>query len=131
MVCKIKHNLRYTTIVIYKKITSPIGNIILSSDGENITGLHIKGARYFTNIPPAWILDNHNLLLQNAELQLAEYFDGERKTFDLPLLFNGTPFQMKIWNQLVHIPYGKTISYKELAKKISVPNALRAVGSAV
>ncbi|MCE1189130.1 MAG: methylated-DNA--[protein]-cysteine S-methyltransferase [Ignavibacteria bacterium] len=62
--------------------------------------------------------------------QLLEYFAGTRKTFDIPLDMEGTPFQKKVWKQLTRIPYGKTVSYKDVAVKIKQPEAVRAVGMA-
>jgi len=61
---------------------------------------------------------------------LAEYFQGRRKVFDLPLAPEGTPFQLRVWNALREIHYGKTISYGELAARIGQPSASRAVGLA-
>lgn len=69
-------------------------------------------------------------LLAEAGKQLIEYFDGKRTNFDLPLLPKGTPFQKKVWQALTTIPYGETISYKELAGYIGNPKACRAVGMA-
>ena len=62
--------------------------------------------------------------------QLEEYFAGKRKTFDLELAPRGTPFQMAVWNELLKIAYGETITYAELAQRIGKPNAVRAVGAA-
>ncbi len=62
--------------------------------------------------------------------QLDEYFARQRKTFDIPLLFTGTDFQNSVWHELLNIPYGKTISYGELAKKLGIPKAVRAVAAA-
>ncbi len=62
--------------------------------------------------------------------QLRVYFAGELKEFDLPLAPDGTPFQQKVWRELCKIPYGETISYGELARRIDNPNASRAVGLA-
>lgn len=69
-------------------------------------------------------------LIQSAIIQLDEYFSGKRKQFSLPLNPNGTEFQKKVWSELTKIPYGETISYGELAKKIGNKNAQRAVGGA-
>ena len=69
-------------------------------------------------------------LLKEASKQLTEYFDRKRKKFDLPLALNGTEFQVKTWKALQSIPYGKTCSYGDLAKKIGNPKASRAVGNA-
>jgi O-6-methylguanine DNA methyltransferase len=69
-------------------------------------------------------------LLDRLEQQLAEYFDGERDEFDLPLDVPGSPFQERVWSELARIPYGATISYRELAEAVGTPNAFRAVGRA-
>lgn len=69
-------------------------------------------------------------LTKEAIHQLAEYFSGTRKSFDLPLEMNGTEFQKKVWNELCNIPYGETRSYKDIAEKIGNPKAVRAVGGA-
>ncbi len=69
-------------------------------------------------------------LIKKAALQFGEYFKGKRKSFNLPLTMQGTDFQMKVWNALKRVPYGKTISYGELAATIGNPKACRAVGMA-
>jgi methylated-DNA-[protein]-cysteine S-methyltransferase len=68
--------------------------------------------------------------LRETVKQLQEYFDGQRNVFDLPLIISGTPFQKSVWNALSGIPHGQTCSYKELAKAVSNPGAMRAVGTA-
>ena len=60
--------------------------------------------------------------------QLEEYFAGDRKTFDLPLKYNGTEFQMAVWDELKKIPYGKAVSYKYIAEKVGSPKAVRGIG---
>jgi O-6-methylguanine DNA methyltransferase len=74
--------------------------------------------------------ESSNELLKKTTEQLDEYFIGKRKVFDLPLKFEGTSFQKKVWKALREINYGKTLSYKEIAEKINHPKAYRAVGSA-
>ena len=69
-------------------------------------------------------------ILSKTVMEIEEYLEGVRKKFDLKLDLNGTPFQMKVWQQLVKIPYGKTVSYQEIAKMIKSPKAIRAVGTA-
>jgi len=69
-------------------------------------------------------------LIKKAAKQFNEYFDGNRKSFSLPLSLHGTDFQIKVWNALRKIPYGKTVSYGELAAKIGNSKACRAVGMA-
>jgi len=70
-------------------------------------------------------------LLAEASRQLTEYFAGERRRFDLPLDLRGTPFQRRVWEELRTIPYGETVSYGELARRIGKPGEAREVGSAV
>ena len=69
-------------------------------------------------------------IIQKASPQLNEYFNSERTTFDIPLLFVGTDFQKKVWFKLLEIPYGKTVSYAELARQLDMPKAVRAVANA-
>lgn len=69
-------------------------------------------------------------LIKEAAKQLKEYYDGLRREFDLPLDLQGTPFQIKVWQELLKIPYGETRTYKQIAEAIGNPNASRAVGSA-
>ena len=81
------------------------------------------------------ILENENTKLQSkllnkAEKQLNEYFEGKRRIFDLPLDVDGTPFQKKVWAQLEKIPYGETKNYKQIAVAINAENASQAVGNA-
>lgn len=71
-----------------------------------------------------------NAVLQKASQQLQEYFEGKRKNFDLPLELHGTPFQLKVWEELQRIPYGQTISYQQLAARVQNAKACRAVGTA-
>ena len=74
--------------------------------------------------------ENYGGYVPTVVQQLQEYFDGKRKKFDLNLFFNGTGFQKEVWNQLLDIPYGETVSYKYIAEKINNPKAVRAVGGA-
>ena len=69
-------------------------------------------------------------VIRETIIQLDEYFARQRKTFDIPLVFTGTEFQNSVWQALLDIPYGKTLSYGELAKKLGNPKAVRAVAAA-
>lgn len=115
----------------YNEFDSPIGNITISTNGKHITSLHIEGDRYFTKIPTNWIRDAANPLLKKAEKEINEYFAKTRKKFELPIYFKGTDFQKLVWKALSQIPFGQTISYKDLAEKIGKPKAVRAVATAV
>lgn len=75
-------------------------------------------------------LEEETDLIKKAAKQLKEYYDGLRRDFDLPLDLQGTPFQLKVWNELLKIPYGQTRTYKQIAQAIGSPKAYRAVGNA-
>src|SRR5919106_1602764 len=108
----------------YTTVPSPIGELLLTSDGRSLTGLHMSPFE-----PPAG--GQHDESPFEAVIgELEEYFTGGRKSFDVPLKARGTPFQLKVWAGLREIPYGETISYGELARWIGNPKAVRAVGGA-
>jgi methylated-DNA-[protein]-cysteine S-methyltransferase len=109
-------------------IDSPIGPITLVADGDALACLYMDIQRYPDDVGPADPGDS--VVLKEAERQLAEYFAGERTEFDLPLAAEGTPFQRRVWSALCDIPYGETISYGELARRVGQPSAARAVGLA-
>ncbi|NLK64926.1 MAG: methylated-DNA--[protein]-cysteine S-methyltransferase [Tissierellia bacterium] len=73
---------------------------------------------------------NETPLIKEAHIQIVEYLKGERSSFDLPLSPSGTEFQQRVWNALKAIPYGKTVTYKDIAKKVGNEKACRAVGMA-
>jgi len=114
----------------YTYIESPIGRLLLLSDGQFLTGVYMD----LPSRPPrdmqGWVLDAGAEPLPEAARQLNEYFTGARREFKLPLRFHGTPFQERVWNSLTKIPYGETCSYGEQAKRIGNPQASRAVGLA-
>ena len=114
--------------VYFKNFESTIGMLVLiSSDKELISIL-------FENTNSDVLVNftenqNHPILLQ-TEKQLKEYFSGNRKEFDIPLNLEGTDFQKKVWKELQKIPFGKTISYQELAQRVGDIKKARAVGNA-
>jgi methylated-DNA-[protein]-cysteine S-methyltransferase len=110
-------------------LESPIGRLLLTSDGSALTGLYMETSRKEPS-RVGWIEDPQVAPLPEAVRQLTEYFAGRRREFDLPLRFEGTPFQQRVWRELTAIPYGETWSYGELAKRINQPSASRAVGLA-
>lgn len=70
-------------------------------------------------------------LVSHIETQLNQYLLGRLTSFDIPITYSGTPFQQRVWDALLRIPYGKTVSYQYIAKKINSPHAVRAVGTAI
>jgi methylated-DNA-[protein]-cysteine S-methyltransferase len=108
----------------YTIIPSPIGEITLIASNEAL-----QAVLFNIETPKAHENAGHPILKKTAQ-QLAEYFAGKRKDFDLPLSTEGTAFQKKAWAQLMKIPYGKTISYGEQAEKLGDSKKARAVGTA-
>ncbi len=115
----------------YDIIESPIGRLTICVNEAGITGLHIEGDRYFSEVPKGWHRERYNSFIRAARTQLAEYFAGRRTKFDLPLAPEGTKFQQAVWKALSDIPKGKTTTYADVADKIGKPKAARAVGTAV
>ena len=111
----------------YRMIDSPIGPLTLAGDGEVLTNLRMVDQTYEPD-RAGWVRDDR--AFQDAVGQLAAYFAGDLRQFDLDLEMAGTEFQRKVWNALRTIPYGETRSYGEIAEKIGSPNAFRAVGLA-
>lgn len=105
-------------------VDSPVGPLLLTSDGTALTRLLFDAAP-----DPAWSTAPCPVL-ERAVAQLAEYFRGERTDFDLPLDPAGTPFQLTVWRALRAIPYAETINYGQLATRVGNVRASRAVGLA-
>ena len=109
----------------FYQFPSPLGEIALASeDGQTLSRL------YLPNMPTPRLVSRPTPLLKDGERQLTEYFAGRRQTFDLPLGPHGTAFQWRVWFALQKIPYGCTISYKQLAQGVNCPQGFRAVGMA-
>ena len=115
----------YTTTCI-----SPIGNVILGSDGEALVGLWLEGQKYFLSGYEE-TEDNDTLeIFKETKLWLDEYFKGNNPEITMSLAPCGTEFQHKVWKELECIPYGKTITYGNIAKKLGIKSG-QAVGGAV
>jgi methylated-DNA-[protein]-cysteine S-methyltransferase len=100
----------------------------MAADDAGLRQIHFVNGRRPANPDPSWNKDATPL--RETVRQLQAYFAGELEEFDLPLAPEGTPFQLNVWKRLCGIPYGETISYGELARRIGNPNASRAVGLA-
>ena len=105
-------------------IQTPIGPIAIQADGNAIYAVLFDRESVAVAEKEA-----SNPLIKKCAAQLKEYFAGTRKIFDLPLRQEGSPFQPSVWQQLLKIEYGKTISYMELSKRIGDTKAIRAVGT--
>jgi methylated-DNA-[protein]-cysteine S-methyltransferase len=115
-------------------VESPIGRLMLTTDGTALTGLYMNLYRNKPSKLPGvgddWIQNATIDPLPAAARQLKEYFAGKRREFDLPLRMEGTEFQQRVWRELTKIPFGETRSYGQLAKRLNNPNGSRAVGLA-
>lgn len=116
-----------TWMTIYE---SPFQPLLLASDGQALTALYLASHRHGLAVPADWVHDDNAAPFAAAREQLAAYFDGRLREFDLPLAPRGTPFQQRVWEALRQIPYGQTLSYGELARRIGHPAGARAVGLA-
>lgn len=104
-------------------LKTPVGNLLLTANEKELLSVEFfDGKEKSSSQKP--------LILKQAEKQLIEYFSGKRKKFDLKKKYSGTEFQVKVWKALEKIPFGKTASYEDIAKKIGNPYAYRAVGNA-
>jgi methylated-DNA-[protein]-cysteine S-methyltransferase len=103
---------------------SPLGRLVLGAGDRGIAAIA------FADRAAPVVLGPPEAALADAAAQLDAYFAGERRAFDLPLDLAGTSFQRRVWDEVRRIPYGTTISYRELARRVGNPSAVRAVGAA-
>lgn len=112
----------------YCYLDTPIGELLLAGENDALSMIGFPKGSMRRDPESDWIYNEKPLAI--ARQQLQEYFAGDRKDFDLPLRLDGTEFQVKVLNALQKIPYGETVSYGEIAKRIGKPKAVRAVGAA-
>jgi methylated-DNA-[protein]-cysteine S-methyltransferase len=113
----------------YCTMETPIGLLLLAGDREAIRFIRFPKKGKTQKPEPDW-QESSSGAVREAVKQLREYFAGHRTEFDLPVSPDGTTFQRAVWRQLQNIPYGQTISYGELARRVGNPKASRAVGGA-
>lgn len=119
----------HETPSITTSVPSPIGTLTLSASGGSLTGLCMDGQRHRRPAPPEQRRDD--AWFGDIVTQIEAYFSGNLTEFEIPIkLEGGTEFQQSVWEHLSEIPYGTTISYGELARRVGNPNASRAVGLA-
>lgn len=130
-----------------RSTVSPLGPLALVAEGDRLTEVRLPGEA--VAVPSAAIraglvekrgpgsftagsgTGEGTTVLTEAASQLAAYFSGRLHEFDLPLALRGTPFRLAVWRELLHVPYGTTVTYADLAARIGRPGAARAVGRAV
>ncbi len=112
----------------YTLLDTILGQIAVAGDFSGLRHIEFQHGQRKLKLGKNW--KKNNDFLKPATEQLIAYFAGELKAFDLLLAPKGTPFQEKVWKALLEIPYGSVATYKEIAKKIKNPKAVRAVGGA-
>lgn len=110
------------------EMPSPLGPITLAERQGALVAILFSDERH--PFPRDGAIREQTPTITLAERQLAEYFSGKRRNFDLPLAPEGTPFQLRVWDRLLHIPFGETLSYGKLASELGDKAAVRAVGAA-
>lgn len=109
-------------------ISSPVGDLTVVRTADGVCGLYMEVAK--RPLSPERIGVRDDAAMVGVADQLAEYFRGERRSFDVPLDLKGTAFQRRVWEALLRIPYAERVSYLQIAVELGDPNAVRAVGAA-
>ncbi len=112
----------------YTFMDSPVGRLLLAGDRDGLKVVGFSSGNKARGAEPGW--QRHDAMFADVKRQLAEYFAGERRTFELTLAPEATPFQAQVLKALQAIPYGETRSYRDVAEAIGNPKAVRAVGGA-
>ena len=112
----------------FQKIKTPIGKLYVVSNVKNLQAIIFEQHWFKFKQDISKMQKLETPLIKKAMKQLTEYFQGKRRTFDIPYDLNGTDFQNRTWESLAKIPYGETRSYKDQAKLVKSPKAVRAVG---
>jgi methylated-DNA-[protein]-cysteine S-methyltransferase len=116
---------------LYLRFPSRLGEVTLTGDGRALTGFFYGGQKYHPPIGGDWRLADDDALLREVREQYLAYEQGRLCRFEVTLDLHGTPFQQRVWQALLEVGYGQTISYGELSRRIATPSAVRAVGAAV
>ncbi|MGD9720501.1 MAG: methylated-DNA--[protein]-cysteine S-methyltransferase [Pirellulales bacterium] len=114
--------------IIYAYTSSPLGKLLLTSDGRRLSGIYFPCHQEQHQPGPNWRRDANPF--DDTRRQLDAYFAGKLAEFDVPLAMNGTPFEKRVWDALRRIAYGTTVSYRDIAQRIGQVTACRAVGLA-
>lgn len=129
--------MKYHEKIITRGYEGPCGRLTVGSYGERlclcdwaVEGHRLRIAARLRRALGAEFVEGNSAVADRACRELDEYFAGERREFDIPLLFVGTEFQKQVWNALLTLPFGTTVSYGEMARRIGRPKAVRAVANA-
>jgi len=114
----------------FARIRTPLGTVIAIAAGGALTGIHFEGGKHVPPVSAEWREDPYHEPLRRCAEQLADYFEGKRQCFDLPVAPKGTPFQQRVWREIAKVRYGETITYSQLAARAGAPGSARAAGAA-
>jgi methylated-DNA-[protein]-cysteine S-methyltransferase len=117
-------------MIFFTEQKTPLGAMLLATTERGIRGIYFPGQKHFSGTQ-GWRSAASHPHLQQAALQLEEYFSHLRTRFDVPLDLGGTEFQQAVWQRLLDIPFGQTTTYAQHALSIGRPKALRAVSAAI
>lgn len=115
--------------LVQTQMLSPLGSLYLVASEQGLRALHFDSPGHAPLVPGESATPQSRILAQ-AVRELSEYFQGQRREFQVPLDLEGTPFQKRVWKELLRIPYGQTVSYSQIARRIQQAQAVRAVGTA-
>ncbi|MBE2256021.1 MAG: bifunctional transcriptional activator/DNA repair protein Ada [Ignavibacteria bacterium] len=131
------NNSKEITVVNIQRFNTPLGTMIAGATENKLCILEFTDRRMLetelkqlTKLLNAKFIQSSNKVIEKTKKQIEEYFEGKRKNFDIELLTPGSDFQNKVWNSLMEIPYGKTISYKQQSVNMKIPKSVRAVANA-
>lgn len=135
MLVKLRYaSIKRNSVMVVKEYDSPCGVLYMASIGNELCLCSWHGLSachgFISDLKDASDYKEEWDVLEKAERELEEYFEGMRQTFDIPLKMFGTEFQKKVWNALLGIPYGETVSYSNVARLIGLPRSTRAVANA-
>jgi len=114
----------------YDTFEGPQGSMLLVANDRGLAGVYFDRQKHHPKRQANWKKDPQHRVLRQAKRELAEYFAGKRKRFDVALSPNGTPFQRSVWRAISTVGFGETITYGELARRAGHPGSARAAGAA-
>jgi len=114
----------------YDTFEGPQGSMLLVANDRGLAGVYFDRQKHHPKRQADWKKDPHHRVLRQAKRELAEYFAGKRKRFEVALSPNGTPFQRSVWRAISTVGFGETITYGELARRAGHPGSARAAGAA-
>jgi methylated-DNA-[protein]-cysteine S-methyltransferase len=125
-------------LVDYSVVESPVGDLLVTSERLSptderwaVTGIYLRSYERGPEPGARWRRADDDATLARAAEQLRDYFGGRLRRFDLPVYLRGTEFQLRVWTALQAIPYGETVSYAEVARRVGYPGSARAAGGAI